>query len=148
MRRTLTATLSTVVGLVLLLGFKTGRAPSALTQRPAAASTPASQPTTTPSHSARPASGVRSVTGSAVQIPFGIVQVRVTESGGKITAIKPLQLPNDNPYSSQVSQYAAPQLTQEVLTAQSANINIVSGATYTSEGYAQSLQAALNKLRA
>ncbi|MHB2021800.1 MAG: FMN-binding protein [Mycobacteriales bacterium] len=149
MRRAITAAFSTVVGLLLLLSFKTGKAPTALSQHPTAAAPPAhSTAPPAPGSSPGPAKGLRTVTGPAVQIPFGIVQVRVTERAGKIAAVTPLQLPYDNPYSSQVSQYAAPRLAQEVLSAQSANINIISGATYTSEGYAQSLQAALKRLRA
>ena len=65
-------------------------------------------------------------------------------SGGQITDVKTLALPSGG-RSGQIAAYAAPQLRSEVLTAQSAQVNTVSGATYTSEGYLQSLQSALDK---
>ena len=85
------------------------------------------------------------LTGSAVQIPFGTVQVQVTMQNGKITDVRTLQMPNDQRRSSQISQYAAPQLRSEVLSAQSAQVDTISGATYTSMGYLQSLQSALDQ---
>lgn len=86
----------------------------------------------------------KTVTGKAISTPYGPVQVRVVIANGKPTKITPVQLPNDNPRSQQISGYAAPLLRQEALTAGSARIDIVSGATYTSDGYAQSLQSALD----
>jgi uncharacterized protein with FMN-binding domain len=88
------------------------------------------------------------VTGQAVQIPFGVVQVQVTLQGGKITDVQALQMPSDQRHSSEISSYAAPQLRSEVLQAQSAQIDTISGATYTSEGYIQSLQSALDQVPA
>ncbi len=88
------------------------------------------------------------VTGQAVQIPFGTVQVQVTLQNGKITDVQALQMPSDQRHSSEISSYAAPQLRSEVLQAQSAQIDTVSGATYTSEGYIQSLQSALSQIPA
>jgi uncharacterized protein with FMN-binding domain len=70
------------------------------------------------------------------------VQIRVTS--GKITDIVALQLPSGDSRDEEINSYAVPQLREEVLTAQSARIDTVSGATYTSEGYRQSLQAALD----
>jgi uncharacterized protein with FMN-binding domain len=58
--------------------------------------------------------------------------------------VQALLLPNERQRSAEISQYAGPQLRQEALQAQSANINVVSGASYTSQGYAQSLQGALD----
>lgn len=88
------------------------------------------------------------VTGQAVQIPFGVVQVQVTLQGGKITDVQALQMPSDQRHSSEISSYAAPQLRSEVLQAQSDQIDTISGATYTSEGYIQSLQSALDQVPA
>jgi uncharacterized protein with FMN-binding domain len=85
------------------------------------------------------------LTGQAVQIPFGTVQVQVTMQNGKITDVQTLQLPDSQFRSQQISQYAAPQLRSEVLAAQSAQVNTISGATYTSMGYLQSLQSALDQ---
>jgi uncharacterized protein with FMN-binding domain len=85
------------------------------------------------------------VDGDTVQTRYGPVQLRVTVTGGKITAVTAVQLPQDNPRDEEISGFAVPQLTQEVLAAQSAQVDTVSGATYTSEGYLQSLQSALDK---
>jgi uncharacterized protein with FMN-binding domain len=79
---------------------------------------------------------------------FGIVQVQLTLTNGKITAVTPLQVPNNDGHSSDLSRRSIPILTQEVLSAQSASIDAVSGATYTSEAYAQSVQAALDAAKA
>ncbi len=84
-------------------------------------------------------------TGAAVQIPFGTVQVQVTISAGRITDVQALQMPSSHAYSAQISQYVTPMLKQEVLQAQSAQINLISGATYTTEAYAQSLGSALSQ---
>jgi uncharacterized protein with FMN-binding domain len=88
----------------------------------------------------------RTATGPQVVLAHGIVQVRVTVTGGKVTDVTALQLPHDNPHSWSGSSKAAVILRSEALKAQSANIDIVSGATYTSRGYARSLQAALDTL--
>jgi uncharacterized protein with FMN-binding domain len=88
------------------------------------------------------------ITGSAVQIPFGTVQVRITVQNGRISDVTALQMPSDQFRSSEISNYAAPQLRSEVLSAQSAQIDTISGATYTSEGYIQSLQSALDQVPA
>jgi uncharacterized protein with FMN-binding domain len=73
------------------------------------------------------------------------VQVQITLTGGRLTAVDVLQVPGDNPKDQQINDYAVPVLTQEALTARSASIDSVSGATYTSEGYITSLQSALDK---
>jgi uncharacterized protein with FMN-binding domain len=88
----------------------------------------------------------RTATGPQVVLAHGIVQVQVTVVGGRITQVKALQLPHDNPDSWSYSNRAAATLRTEVLAAQSADVNVVSGATYTSRGYARSLQAALDAL--
>ena len=82
------------------------------------------------------------VSGPAVQTEEGTVQVQVTLQGTKITDVKALRAPNSNP-----TRMALPILRQEALRAQSADIDTVSGATATSEGYKQSLQAALDSAR-
>ena len=80
-----------------------------------------------------------------MQTQFGPVQVQVVMNGQKITDITALQLPSDRRRSQEISSYAEPILRTEALQAQSAKIDIVSGATYTSDGYAQSLQSALDQ---
>lgn len=83
-------------------------------------------------------------TGPKIVLTHGIVQVRVTITDGKITDVAALSLPHDNPHSWDDSSAAAVKLRSEVLAKQSANIDVVSGATFTSRGYAHSLQAALD----
>lgn len=144
MKRAIAAIASTIAGLVLLLGFKTGQPPAVST--PAAGGTPAGPgQASTPG---RPGAATHTATGQAAQIPFGAVQVRVTATGRHITSISAVQLPHDNPFSALISRTTGPRLRREALAAQSAHIHAVSGATYTSDGYAQSLQSALDKLHA
>jgi uncharacterized protein with FMN-binding domain len=75
---------------------------------------------------------------------YGDVQVEVTSSAGRITDVAALKLPSDRRRSAEISSYVAPILHNEAMQTQSARIDVVSGATYTSEAYAQSLQAALD----
>ena len=89
--------------------------------------------------------GTITVTGDDVPNQFGDVQVQVTFSGGKITDVKALQLPFDRRRSAEISQFVEPYLRSEALQAQSAQIDLISGATYTSDSYAQSLQSAIDK---
>jgi uncharacterized protein with FMN-binding domain len=99
-----------------------------------------STPTTTSS------SGGNTATGDVIPTQYGNAQVRVTVSSGKITKVEALQLQGNEPRSVAISSAAEPILQQEVLEAQSADVDVVSGATFTSESYIQSLQSALDKL--
>ncbi len=83
--------------------------------------------------------------GQTAQTQYGPVQVQITVSGGKLTDVTALQLTNDGGRSVMISQQAAPILRQEALQAQSAQIQAVSGATFTSEAYITSLQSALDQ---
>ena len=84
-------------------------------------------------------------TGSAAAAgPFGDVQVAITVSNGKITNISVPVYPNNDGRSAQIAQYSIPTLKQEALQAQNANISAVSGASYTSGAFVQSLQSALS----
>jgi len=85
-------------------------------------------------------------TGDAVDTQYGPAQVRVTVESGRITNIEAVQLQGNEPRSVEISSSAEPILQQEALTARSAGIDAVSGATFTSASYAQSLQSALDKL--
>ena len=110
----------------------TATAPTAAAAAPApAAPAPAARPTGT-------------FPGSTVQTRYGPVQVSVTIANGTITEVTALQLTNDGGRSVAISAQAAPILRSEVLSAQSAKVSNVSGATYTSKGYTTSLQAALD----
>ena len=88
---------------------------------------------------------IRRIVGSTSQTPFGPLQVQITVKGKKIIGATALQTPQGG-RSSMINQQAIPYLVQETLAAQSANIQGVSGATYTSDGWAQSLQSALSKI--
>ena len=105
--------------------------------------------TPTPAHTAKPKPAPpapRQVTGQAYDVGYGVVQVRVTLVGSHLQDVTALSLPQGG-RSSDISSYAAPRLRQEALAAQSARIDTVSGASYTSAGYARSLQSALDASR-
>jgi uncharacterized protein with FMN-binding domain len=104
---------------------------------------PSAAPTPPPSPSPTALNG--SFTGSDFPNRYGDVQVRVVISGGRITDVQAVQLPTDRAESAYISQQAGPWLRTEALQAQSANIDIISGATYTSQSYAQSLESALQQ---
>jgi uncharacterized protein with FMN-binding domain len=87
----------------------------------------------------------KTVTGDAVQTVYGPVQVQVTVKSGRITAVNAVVYPQDTPRDQQINSYAIPALNQEALAANSAKIDAVSGASYTSGGYISSLQSALDK---
>ena len=93
---------------------------------------------------ATPTGATGAFEGPIVQTRFGPMQVSVTIDNGTITDVTALQLTNDDRKSVMISNRAAPILRGEVLSAQSASVANVSGATYTSQGYRQSLQAALD----
>jgi uncharacterized protein with FMN-binding domain len=147
MPRSVKALLATVAGLLLVLSFHTrplARVPAAagLARNAAGGRVPTEGPLTPGVTSS--SNGTRTVTGPAVLTRFGTVQVQVTLKNGRITGVTAVQLPFEHPRSAMISQFAAPILHDETLTAQSAQIDTVSGATYTSEGYRESLQAALD----
>ncbi|MEV6058103.1 FMN-binding protein [Streptomyces sp. NPDC052107] len=157
MRRGAILATSTVAGLVLLLGLKphqsalpaiAGSGGSAAVSPPTSGSSSSQSSPSSSSRGSKSGSGAGATgtyTGAVEQIPFGPVQVAVTLSHGKLTNVRALQTPNDSGHSQRLADYAVPILTQEALAAQSAQIQAVSGASYTSEGYMQSLQSALDK---
>ncbi|MFG3305692.1 FMN-binding protein [Streptomyces wuyuanensis] len=89
--------------------------------------------------------GTESVLGDVAGTQYGDVQVRLTVTGGRITAAEAVRTPDSDANSRKIAANAVPKLNQAVLTAQSAGIDAVSGATYTSDGYIRSLQSALDK---
>jgi uncharacterized protein with FMN-binding domain len=154
MRRAVPAVIVTFIGLGALATFKTSpglpaKSSSALrvTGDVPAAAPPSTGPGagTAPTTPTTHASAVRTIDGDPFDNPYGTVQVRVTLRGNRITEVTPLQMPVDRRYSAELSQQAAPLLLQEALQAQSAQIDILGGASYTSQSYAQSLQSALDK---
>jgi uncharacterized protein with FMN-binding domain len=116
--------------------------------RPSAPPAAAATAAPSPSHSTRrtpKAPSTRRISGAPIETAYGTVQVRLTLRGRRIVSITNVALPFDRNRSQEISQVAGPLLRQEALQAQSASIDIVSGATYTSNGYAQSLQSALDR---
>jgi uncharacterized protein with FMN-binding domain len=101
--------------------------------------TTTTQPTTTTTDAARV------VDGPAVQTRYGTVQVEVTIQSGQLVDVEALTLPSGRDYTNYVSQVVGPMLRQEALAAQSGQISNISGATFTTRGYAQSLQSALDQ---
>jgi len=167
-KRGFAALLITTGALILLLSFKTpdetlpvrsggtvavvepvaGATPTPRASAPAPGATAAP---TDPSATATPAGGgggsgsaATTIDGPVISTRFGQIQVEVVVSGGKLTDVVALQLPTGR-RSGSISNYAEPVLHQEALQAQSAKIDTVSGATYTSDAYAKSLQAALDQ---
>ncbi|WP_329190645.1 FMN-binding protein [Actinacidiphila glaucinigra] len=141
---TTTGTSALILGMLFLKPHQPsvvagGPAPSAASPQPQR-----SEPASAGGHGA--ATGT--FTGAPVATPYGTVQVAATLTGGKITAVRVLQAPDENGRDRQIASYALPRLTQEALGAQSARIDAVSGASYTSQGYVQSLQSALDQARA
>ena len=154
---------ATAVGLVLLLSFKTPdttrpRNPVAVIPSPAPQASPAGADTGSASPSAPAAaspspsasSGYKDgqYSGQDFQTEYGDTQVRVTISNGRITDVQAVQLPFDRQRSQEISDYVRQPLHDEALQAQSAQIDTISGATFTSDAYAQSLQSALDRARA
>lgn len=86
-----------------------------------------------------------SYTGSVADAYYGNVQVKVTISGGKMTDVQFLQYPNTHQTSVIINKQAMPYLQQEAIQAQSSNVQIISGATFTSQAFQQSLQSALSQ---
>jgi uncharacterized protein with FMN-binding domain len=144
MRRAPIVVAGTVAGLAGVLSFHTTSPPPlplAADPAPASPSTPSTRTTKT----TRPASATKTVDGPVETNQYGNVQVRVSVKNGKVTDVAAVQLPQSDGRSAQISSQAAPALRQEALKAQSAKIDGVSGATYTSTGYQASLQGALTQ---
>ena len=115
------------------------------TTTPPASDAPATQPPEAPPPTTRPpSSGNKTVDGPVVDTRYGPVQVEVVMASGRISDVKVLEYPNEARRSQLISEQALPMLHDEVVQAQSANIDTISGATYTSDAYTQSLQSALD----
>ena len=166
MRRALLTLGGTAAGLAALLSFKThslaAAAPEATSTPSASAATSQPMASGAGSSSASPAASkkasapagkasassqaaTRTVTGTVANTQYGPMQVQLALAGAKITKVTVLQRTNDGAESDEIDDNAIPKLTSETLAAQSARIDAVSGASYTSSGYIQSLQSALDK---
>jgi uncharacterized protein with FMN-binding domain len=139
MRRIVLWFMTTLSAVVLLLGYRTSTS----------AALPASGTTANTTNGTATAGGSSAagtvVTGTVASTRWGPVQVQVAVSGGKITSVQVVQQPEGNRRDEEINASAVPTLVQETLDAQSAKIDMVSGATVTSEGYLQSLQSALDQ---
>ncbi|HTJ60075.1 MAG TPA: FMN-binding protein [Candidatus Saccharimonadales bacterium] len=154
MRRALAALAATVIGVYWVVTFKVSAEPievpvvsvpsPRVTTAPGRAPQPTARATNPPATGS--ATGGTAFTGPTVETPFGPVQVQIAMSGGKVLDVQALQLPSDRSRSARISQYSAPILRSEAIQAQSARVDIVSGATYTSRAYAQSLASALKQV--
>jgi uncharacterized protein with FMN-binding domain len=158
MGRVILAIVTTAACLVLLLSFKTRStsaglppAPAITPAAPAHSPRPGTKPATSKGRPKTASSGSKgsaapmTVTGNVVQTIYGPVQVAITVTSRKITAARVPVYPTGSPRDQQINSYALPQLIQETVAAGSSNINAVSGATYTSQGYISSLQSAIDK---
>lgn len=126
------------------------------TTRSSSSATPA--PTSTAASGTTPTPGTTSTTGSSYKdgtytgnvadAQWGVVQVQVVIKNGKITGVQFLQYPNERNRSIEINNYADPILVNEAIQAQSANVDIVSGATDTSNAFIQSLSNALSQAQA
>lgn len=151
MRRAVIATVATAAGLVLLLGYKAG--PPAKASK--VAITGGAATTTAPAGSTSTAGGTDGTTtttagsgtytGPLVDYIYGSIEVAVTIDGSRISNVSVVQNNATDFRSQAIDEQAVPILQQEALSAQSVNIDVVSGATYTSDAFAQSLQSALHK---
>lgn len=132
---------------VLVVGAKSatgiGAHPSTLAVTPATTSTSTGTGSGTGTGSTS-GTTTRTVTGDAVHTRYGLVQVQVVLTGSRITDVVAVQLPDRERRDREINDQAVPLLRQEVLDVQSAQIDVVSGASYTSQGYAQSVQSALD----
>ena len=163
MRKIVIAVMSTVSGLVLLFSYHTSTnsdAATSTTGTDSGGTEPTASATTTPnageassttpsaSASSSPtteASTSGSYTGTAVETRWGTVQVKITVKDGTVITAEAVEYPTQNPRDRQINAYAVPQLNDEVVAAQSASIDAVSGATVTSDGYITSLQSAIDQ---
>jgi uncharacterized protein with FMN-binding domain len=145
MKRVFLAAVSTVAGLTMLLQFKTRATPTAAAPAPTPSPANDITPTTAAGTRSSTSTGTKTVTGDAASTRYGPVQVKLTVTHGKVAAVQAIEYPTGSRRDQQINAYAIPALNQEATAAKSANIDMISGATYTSTGYVDSLQSALNK---
>jgi uncharacterized protein with FMN-binding domain len=152
MRRITLAVMSTISGLVLLFSYHTSTSSTAGTapatggagtgESPAGGSSGTDDGSSSGSDAS---SGGETFTGDEAQTRWGPVQVKITVSDGRITSAEAVEYPTGNHRDQEINAYAVPQLNAEVVAAQSADVDAVSGATVTSDGYVESLQSAIDQ---
>ena len=166
MKKIVLAVMTTISGLVMLFSYHTstqsvaattaeetdsgntqsdvGTTTTAPSATPSAGSTESAGATPTAPASSAASGGDGTYTGDAVETRWGTVQVEITVENGKITSADAVQFPSESRKDQQINAYAVPALNSEVVQAQSASIDAVSGATVTSDGYIESLQSAID----
>ncbi len=163
MRRVILAVTGTIAGLVALLSFKShvssipvaattgGSGGSSSSSTPSSSSSSGGQTTTVPgefpqgSLASKLSAGETAVDGNAANTAYGPVQIQLIEQNSKIVKVAVLVQPANTLHDIQIGAFAFPKLISETLAAQNGKIDAVSGASYTSAGYIQSLQSALDK---
>ncbi len=135
MRRAVAALVVTAVAVVLLARYDTH--PPAKPPPPAKAARAPVQP--------KP--GVRAGTGPLITTPFSSIQVRAELTRGRLTGVTTLELTGADAHTNEINARAEPLLREEALMAGSADVDVVSGATYTSESWIESLRAAIRAAR-
>ena len=144
---------ATVAGLAAALGFH-AHVPAAqvstahVAPSSATATSSAPSPAASASGSAASSASTKTITSAVETNRYGNVELMVTITSGRITGITAHQIPQNDGKSAQINAYAEPVLRHSALSAQSANIDAVSGATYTSDGYRTALQSVLDQARA
>jgi uncharacterized protein with FMN-binding domain len=161
-RRIILFLVSTLAGIIVLFSYRTSWGPAPLARpvahgvhgpgivpgtggpTPPAGPTPSPGASPDPSQKAGKSNATMTVNGSVADTIWGPVQVQVVITQGRISDVQAIVYPNGNNRDFEINSYALPQLHDQVIAAQSANIDGVSGATVTSQGYIESLQAALD----
>lgn len=141
MRRITGWALSTIAALVLLFSYHTSTSSGTTSSQVQALAGNRGAA----SGSGSSAGSAQTYSGDTVQTRWGPVQVQITVEAGRISAADVLQVPSENPKDQMINGYAVPVLNDEAVQAQSADIDMVSGATVTSEGYVRSLQSAIDQ---
>jgi len=140
---------STAIGFVAALALNLGGSSPVVVSATPPSSTVTTRPATGGTATGGTgATGIRSATGTLEQYGYGALSVRTTVNGTRITDVAVANLQTAEQYSQSLAQQVIPMLRNEVLSAQSANVATISGATYTSEAYLQSLQSALDAVHA
>jgi uncharacterized protein with FMN-binding domain len=137
---------ATAAASVLLFLYPTSTNSGGVSPRTQTTAPPAGivSPPTTPGKAAGPTQTSQTVNGSPADTEFGPVQVQLKVSGGRIVSATAINYPQESGHDLRINSYAIPVLQQETVSAQNAQIDTVSGATVTSNGYRQSLQSALD----
>jgi uncharacterized protein with FMN-binding domain len=142
MRKAVAALVVTVVAVILVAGYDTEPPttfnPNSALRRPPARPSPSPAPTPADPNS-------RTAVGAIRQTPFSVIQVQATLTDGRLTDVRTLELSGSDPKTEAINRRAEPLLRASALKARSADIDVVTGATYTSRSWIDSLEAAIEE---